>query len=67
MLVAVIVAVGAPDLPGLARHCVSRLNLLTPQRFVLVRALPRNAMGKLMRQALRDQLLADGLLHPPAA
>jgi acyl-CoA synthetase (AMP-forming)/AMP-acid ligase II len=45
------------DLDGVADHCASQLaRYKVPERFVVVDALPRNAMGKIVRARLLDLL-----------
>ncbi len=51
-LTALVVASGALDLGALHRHALARLEVLAPVRYVKVAKLPRNDMGKLVRDAL---------------
>ncbi len=49
-----------PDLAGVAAHCIG-LGLAKykcPEQVVIVPALERNSMGKLLKQKIRDQVLA---------
>lgn len=47
------------DVPGLAAHCQSAglAKYKCPEQVEVVQALPRNAMGKLLKQQLREQLV----------
>ena len=50
------------DVPALAEHCIA-LGLAKqkiPEQVELVDELPRNPMGKVLKQALRDRILARG-------
>ncbi|MBI3268505.1 MAG: AMP-binding protein [Planctomycetes bacterium] len=60
----VVVRGGAPGIPGavdgpeLARFCRDRLaGYKVPRRFSFLAALPRNAMGKVLKSALREEAL----------
>ena len=47
----------APDLDAVREHCLAELaRYKVPERFVVVEALPRNAMGKVVRSALPRHL-----------
>jgi fatty-acyl-CoA synthase len=55
--VAVVVARGEPDERAVLAHCTERLaRFKHPQRVVFVDALPRNAMGKLLKHEIRASL-----------
>ncbi|MCE0506150.1 malonyl-CoA synthase [Roseivivax sp. GX 12232] len=56
-VVAVLVAEGAgPDLDGIAEEVSGRLaNYKRPKRYVLREALPRNTMGKVQKNVLREE------------
>ena len=51
-LTALVVASGPLDLGALHRHALARLEVLAPVRYLKVPKLPRNDMGKLVRDAL---------------
>lgn len=56
-VVAIVVPDGHPHTSELKKHCqVSLANYQVPTRFELVDELPRNAMGKILKRALRDKL-----------
>lgn len=58
-LTAALVA-GAPiDLDGLRAFAQSRLSVLAPSSYLEVASLPRNAMGKLVREGLADWVAAN--------
>lgn len=53
-MAAAIVAAGPLDLKALAAYGRAQLGVRAPVRYVEVEALPRNAMGKLVREGLAD-------------
>jgi malonyl-CoA/methylmalonyl-CoA synthetase len=56
-VVAIVVPDGHPHTSELRKHCQARLaSYQVPTRFELVDELPRNAMGKILKRALRDKL-----------
>ncbi|MEL7212223.1 MAG: malonyl-CoA synthase [Pseudomonadota bacterium] len=55
-VLAVVVSDGALDVEGLRTACAERLaRFKHPREFVVVDALPRNTMGKVQKNVLRDQ------------
>ncbi len=61
-LTALVVASGALDLGALHRHALARLEVLAPVRYFKVPRLPRNDMGKLVRDALPALVDAPGVV-----
>jgi acyl-coenzyme A synthetase/AMP-(fatty) acid ligase len=57
-LTAAIVPSGALDWQALRDYAMRRLELMAPARFVEVRELPRNALGKLEREQITETSLA---------
>jgi malonyl-CoA/methylmalonyl-CoA synthetase len=56
-VVAIVVPDGHLNLSELKKHCqMSLADYQVPSRFELVSELPRNAMGKILKRVLRDQL-----------
>jgi acyl-coenzyme A synthetase/AMP-(fatty) acid ligase len=59
ILIAAIVSSGAIDGAALQRHCAQRLDSsCVPVRLILRETLPKNAGGKLMRDALQEEIVA---------
>ncbi len=56
-IAAAIVASGPIDLKALAAYGLTQLDVRAPVRYVEVEALPRNAMGKLIREGLADVVI----------
>jgi long-chain acyl-CoA synthetase len=52
MLAVVETSAGALDTAALLAHCRAKLGLRAPRKVVLVPALPRNGVGKLLRRDL---------------
>lgn len=52
VLMAALLTQGDVDLVALERFCFERLELFCPARFVVVRDLPRNASGKVLRRQM---------------
>lgn len=61
-LTAAVVASGPLDLGTLHRHALARLEVLAPVRYVKVRELPRNDMGKIVRDALPALVEGPGVV-----
>ena len=57
---AAVVATDAVDMARLAEYAREKLGWFAPSRYFRVASLPRNAMGKLERGALRDWVARQG-------